>query len=310
VKPLRSVPEPDALPESAPALTAVSPSRATDPDATRKAQLIFMLIRLAIWAAVAAMLWPRLLASVGWPAGAEWLRHHLWFRWLSAPVLAPLMLLSVFEIRSVGPAGEADAESNPGSSDSAGGMDLTWGLRERAPVRWPVGGHVVEAATWSQHGERRCVATVTLDLASGLAFSARSASLEPAWMRGMAQQAMRAGLRQVARSAGSGATETGAALEFLSQDPIDLRGTSLDGSVVLRANAPEAARALFGDPEVARALDALEQAGRRWQWSLLPTGSPGQSRLCFECPGRVETPELAEAVRALMSAALGRWSPR
>jgi len=262
---------------------------------------IWMLFRLSIWVTVAILWEPRLLSKVGWDAGAHWFHDHGWVRWVAVPVVGPLLLLSVFSFRGIGRA--TDDESALDDTQSA--IDPTLGLRESAVIRWRHDGQVIEAATWSNRGERRCVATATVAVTSGFAFSARTSRLEPSWMSGAAQGAIRKGIDQGRESASGAEAQTWEALAFLGQDPVPLSG-SLGRDVVLRTNQPGLARDMFSDPEVDRVIAELEHDRRRWDWSLLPSGRPGEARLRFECRGKLEDPELAAWVETLMSAGVQR----
>lgn len=258
-----------------------------------------MVFRLTIWALVLVVIDPRCLSLVGWHAGAHSLQHSL-VRWLLMPILLPFFILSAFSVR-VGRATDdgADGESQPA-------IDPDLGLREGPLTRWPAGDATIEAATWLRSGSRSILATARVKVASGFAFSARSARMEPGWMRGFAQGVIRKVVEQKSQSATGAEAETWASMTFLGEAPLDLGGIPNAQDIVLRANQPALAQELFSDAEVARAIGALEQLQRRWEWSLLPTGDAGDALLRFQCPGRVENAEVAAPVQALMNAAIRR----
>ena len=268
-----------------------------------RAQVIFMVFRLTVWALALVAFDPRVLGFVGWDAGGRWLLAHGWLRWIALPVLAPLVLFSAFSVREVRQVGDDEPE------DLERSLDPTLGIRESAVRRWPLEGHVVEAATWANGDERRCVARVTLSLAAPFAFSAQSAGSVPAWMQGAAQSILRAQVDQARARATGAEAQAWDAAAFLAEEPVDLRGCLAESHVVVRSNRPELARALFSEPEVARVAGELEEKKRRWQWSLLPTARTGEAELRFECRGRVENDEIAEGARTLMAVTLRHVGP-
>lgn len=255
--------------------------------------------QIAMWTLMAVLVSPNLLGMLGWRTGERWLVHHALVRWGLAIVLAPGFLMSLFTLRSVGRTGEGGDEPEAQSA-----IDPTLGLRMSPVTRWPVDGTVIEAATWSLRRSRKCVASATLEVPSHLAFSARSARLEPSWFRGAAQGMMRAGIEQKRRRASGAQAEAWDAMEFLTQAPVDVSGVPGGDAVVLRTNQPETARALFTVADVCRVIHELEEMGRTWEWSLIPNGNGAQATLRFECQGTVENAEIASRVQALMTAGI------
>ena len=84
-----------ALPDS------TVPPEATRPDAfERLFPLAWAAFQLLMWAWAAIWWHPGFLEYVGGHAAARWLDQHLWVRLLCLPILAPLLLISVFQLRS------------------------------------------------------------------------------------------------------------------------------------------------------------------------------------------------------------------
>jgi len=262
-------------------------------------QIVWTLFRLTVWSLMLVLFSPRTLEFVGWDGVARWLLHHAWARWVGLPLLLPFFLLSAFTFH--------ERRSGDGEPDcSQPGLDPELGLREGSVSRWPVDDNVIEAATWSRGGSHQCVATATVAVPPGFAFSARSSRMEPVWFRGAAQGAVRMGIER-ARKIDSGAhAEVWDTMAFLSDDPVDMTGIIGGESVVLRTSQPVLARTVFSDPEVGRVIGELEQADRQWEWSLLPDGHAGQAVLRFACRGRAENPEVAAWAQALMSTSIRR----
>lgn len=255
--------------------------------------VVWTVFRLVTWALVLVVLSPEVLRYVGWNEAARWILAHGWVRWVAAPLLAPFAVLSAF---------------HPIASRKAGStaVDPILGLRQGEPVRWEAGARVVEAGTWMARRERRVVAQTTIRGMSTFGFQARAARLEPPWMRGMAQDAVRAGLRGNQRAETDAAAAAREAMAFLGHAPLDLAGTPLRGTIVLRSSDPGRARGIFSSADVVRAIEALERGQTRWDLSLLPTGKPEESLLRFECRGSLDRADRAAQVKALMVAVLAR----
>jgi len=254
--------------------------------------VVWRLFQLATWALVLVVVSPNVLRRVGMDEAARWILAHGWVRWVAAPLLAPFLVLSAFQ---------------PVASRGGGkAIDPILGLRQGEPHQWQAGAHTVEAATWAARRERRAVAQAKIPGPYGWGFQARAASLEPAWMRGMAQDAVRAGLRGNRHPAPDDAAAARDAVAFLAEDPLDLGGTPLRGTIVLRSSDPVRARAIFSSADVVRAIETLERGRARWELSLLPTGQAPESLLRFECQGSLDRADRAAQVKALMVAVLAQ----
>lgn len=266
--------------------------------------LAWLGFQIMVWALALILIKPATLRIIGWDSAAAWLRDHVWVRWLSAPVLLPLVLLSAFQPRAVRRVDPDEADAPEGGGSPAGfGIDPGLGMTDGPIVRWRLRERRVEAATWSLRGKRRCVARADVALCEDFAFAAHSSRHEPGWLQGANQMAVGMALRQAARDRPDGAAAA-EAVSFLSRAPLDLSAHPLAGSVVLRSNRPDLARRLLSSGEIVRILTELDGAGRRWELSLLPAETPGRSRLSFECRGRLQDPLVAAGVRGVMDAAL------
>jgi hypothetical protein len=287
-----------------------APPNAEEPDRFQRFfPVAWFLFQLTTWVLVGLLFAPGdFYRLVGADGVAHWLRYHGWVRWATFPIWGPLLLFSVFQLRSVGRASEAEPGSDT-ADGSLGAIDLALGMRDGAPTRWELEGYAVEAATWSKEGERRCVAITNVASSSGFAFSVRPSRQEPAWMRGAAQAAFRVGMDRVKGSMTGAQAQTWNEMAFLGQDPVNLGGGLHAPDFVLRASQPEMGRELISSGDVGRVISELERAGRNWEWSLLPTGRPGEACLRFECRGKLENPQVAAWARELMSAGL-RWLTR
>jgi len=258
-------------------------------------QIGWVLFVITTWALVAVVVNPRVLRRVGADGLSTWLLAHAWVRWVLAPILLPFIVLSVSTPSQVPPGTPDDPDSDP--------IDPALGLRQGGTLSWRFGPHTVEAATWRARRESRFVARGKVRVESPFAFSARSSRDEPAWMRGMAQKALRHGLRANVDPSRTDQLDLVQELDFLSKDPIRLGLDPLSGALVLRADHPDRARALFARSAVTRAVRELERGRCRWSLSLLPSGEPGVSELYAECrgTGRAERERL---LRGLLSAVL------
>jgi len=264
-------------------------------------QIGWVVFVVATWSVVAVLFDPRLLRKVGADGLSAWLLAHAWVRWVAAPIWFPFLFLSVCTpISSRKAPRSADPEDEAGLPESDP-IDPILGVRQGDPLLWRFGPHQVEAGAWRARGDRTFVARGTIRIGSPLAFQARSARAEPAWMRGIAQKAMQAGLSKVDASRPD-QEETLKAMGFLGEDPVALGMDPLSGMLVLRADDPARARELFARSDVVRAVKELERNRSRWSLSLLPEGEPGALGLRFECPGGAGR---AEHAHDLVMAVLG-----
>ncbi len=296
----------DPRDDSAPADSIVSPE-AAGPDAFKRLfPLAWAAFQLLVWAWAAVWWHPGFLEYVGGHASARWLDQHLWVRLLCVPILAPLLLISVFQLRSsrrLTASELADVEGNT-LLDSPG-IDLTYGIPEGDTLRVPLGSWVMEIGTWVLMSKRRTVARVTVDASSSFSFVARASCREPVLLRGVQQAAMGFAMRHVAETnQAARAAGTAERMAFLGEAPVAIGDAALERAMVLRASQPNTARVLVMAGPVARAIAALEEQGQSWEWTLYPTSEPGRAEMMFECSGSMQNADRLSLVRELMSGAL------
>lgn len=288
---------------------ASPPPGGSGPDAFEKAfPVLWVSFQLLVWAWAAVWWDPRFLEFVGGREVAHWLQRHLWFRLLFVPILAPLLLLSVFQPRKgsgrrLTPSRLQDPEG--AAPIDSPDIDLAYGFPEDDALRVPLGPWVMRIGTWARENKWRTVARVEVDALSSFSFLARASRREPSPLRGLQQAAMNLAMRRLAETkrgtSAAGAAET---MAYLGEEPLSIGDDALDRAVVLRASHPGTARTLFKADPVARALEALEEKGWGWEWTLYPTSGPGRSELTLECPGSMRQDNRLGLVRALMSSAL------
>jgi hypothetical protein len=159
--------------------------------------------------------------------------------------------------------------------------------------------------TWKSKGNAHTVASVRVETRSTFSFVARGTDREPKMMRGLQQLVVGYSQRHMAghgddpRAAAAAAT-----LAYLAEPPIATGNDSLDRAVVLRANQPDTARALFTTSAMASAIAALDAKTRRWDWTFYPTATAGMAEMRLECPGAMTDADTLRVVQALMRAAL------
>jgi hypothetical protein len=285
------------------------PASAARPDAfERLFPYAWLCFQLAVWAWAAVWWEPGLLDFVGARASGDWLERHLWFRLLWTPILVPLVILSAFQTRKgsgrrLTPEELAD-EDGSGFADDPG-MDLAGGFPEGDAQRVPLDPWVMQIGTWSRKGERRTVARIGVEITSSFRFLARSARDEPAFLRGVQRAAMSYAIRRaVETNPDARATGVAESMAWLGEPPLTIGDDALDRFVLLRANHPDAARALLKATPVARALAALADQVRHWEWTCYPTRVAGRAELMLECSGSMGNGDRIGLARALMSAAL------
>jgi hypothetical protein len=285
------------------------PAPAARPDAfERLLPYAWLCFQLAVWAWAAVWWHPGLLDLVGARASGDWLERHLWFRLLWTPILVPLVILSAFQPhkrsgRRLAPAELADEDGSGLAEDP--GMGLADGFPEGDTERVPLGPWVMKIGTWSRQGDRRTVARVRVEITSSFSFIARSARDEPAFLRRVQQAAMRYAIRRaVETNPDARATGVAESMAWLGEPPLTIGDDALDGIALLRANHPDAARALLKATRVAAALAALAGRVRRWEWTCYPTRVAGRAELKLECSGSMGNGDRIGLARALMSAGL------
>ena len=169
----------------------------------------------------------------------------------------------------------------------------------------PLGSWVMEIGTWALKSKRRTVARVEVDASSSFSFVARASRREPVLLRGVQQATMGFAMRHLAET-DQAARAAGIAerMAYLGEAPVAIGDAALDRAMVLRANQPDRARALVLAGPVARAIAALEEQGRSWEWTLYPTKEPGRAEMTFECSGSMDKADRLSLARELMSGAL------
>ena len=287
---------------------ASGPPRASGRDAFERVfPLIWLTFQLLVWAWAAVWWDPRFLEFVGGRDAAHWLERRLWFRLLFVPILAPLLLLSVFQPRKGSGRRLTAAESEEDAANfiDSPEIDLAYGFPEDDAHRVPLGPWVMRIGTWARENKRRTVARVEVDTMSSFSFVARSSRREPVLLRGVQQGAMGLAMRRLAETnQDARAAEVAQTMAYLAEAPLTIGDDALDRIVILRANHPDTARALLRADPVARALAALEEQGWGWEWTFYPMKEPGRAELILECPGSMRLDNRLGLARALMSGAL------
>lgn len=264
--------------------------------------------RILVWATAAVFLEPRWLEQVGGDDVARWLGRNAWFRWLSVPILGPMLAFSAFELRGTG----RERAARAGLAAAVGGtlvktprVDPVLGLPEGPALRVPLGPWSMVVATWVRKRARRTMARVTVRVASSFSFLARSARSESAMLRGLQQGVVTMQLQRWAGDDGDPRRAvTWPTLAYLGEAPMRIGHAELDRTVVLRANQAETARGMLALAAVPPALAAFESLSRSWEWSLQPTERPGQAEMRFECSGGELDAERVRVLQELMGAAL------
>jgi hypothetical protein len=266
------------------------------------------IFRISVWVLIAVWAYPRLLDWVGGEGIARWLGDHRWVWWLGVPPLGLLGLISAFELRDPRRqrAARRDLASTVGGTVvELPGIDPTLGITTGPGLRVPLGRWSMEVGTWRRKRTSYTVASVRVESRTSLSFVAHGAGREPMVLRGLQQLAMGAAVRQMASRASSPqAAAAAATVAYLAEPPIGFGNEALDRALVLRANHPDAARALFTSSGVASAIAALDARTRRWEWTLYPTETAGMAEMRLECPGTLSDPESLGVMRGLLSAAL------
>jgi hypothetical protein len=90
----------------------------------------------------------------------------------------------------------------------------------------------------------------------------------------------------------------------MAEPPIATGNNEVDRMAVLRANQPDAARALLTAGTVVSAIAALEAKTRRWDWTFYPAAATGMAEMRLECPGALRDADTLRVVQELMRAAL------
>ena len=266
------------------------------------------IFRITVWATIAVWAYPHFLDYVGGRDIARWLIHHNWVRWLAAPPLGLLAIVSAFELlNDPRKRGSRDklAQSMGATVVELRHIDPNYGLPTGPGLRVPLGRWSMVVGTWSNKHNARTVAKVIVETQSAFSFVARGADREPAVMRGLQQLTVGHAMRQMAdRTDDPRAALAAATLAYLSEPPMSIGNDALDRAVVLRANHPDTARALLTASAVASAITALNEKTRRWDWTFYPTATAGMAEMRLEVPGALSDVESLKLVQALMQTAL------
>ena len=264
--------------------------------------------RILVWVMIAVWAYPHFLDYVGGRELARWVLHHNWIRWVAAPPLGLLGLISVFDLQN-DPRKRAGREKLALATGAAvvelHDIDPTYGMPMGPGLRVPLGRWSMVIGTWKRESKAHTVAKVVAETQSSLSFVARGTDREPAMMRGLQQLAMGQAMRQMAeRSDDPRAAAAAATLAYMAEPPITIGNDALDRMVVLRTNQPDAARALLGSSAVATAIAALDQMTRNWDWTFYTTPTAGLGEMRLECPGAMSDAESLKLVQTLLQAAL------
>jgi len=313
-----SSPLPEPEPKVTAHLRAVRPGEPTSPPTTPATATApasvghgfvigWTAFRIAVWILIAVWINPRFLDWVGGEGVARWLGDHRWAWWLGVPPLGLLAVISAFELRDdrrQRAARQSLASTTGGTVVKLPGIDPAFGIATGPGLRMPIGRWSMVVGTWKRKGTPHTVASVRVEPRTGLSFAAHGSGREPTLLRGLQQLAMGAAVRQMAKRASDArAAAAAATVAYLAESPIVMGHEALDRAVVLRANHPDAARALFTSSGVASAIAALDARTRRWEWTLYPA-EPGMAEMRLELRGALSDTESLSVVRALLSAAL------
>lgn len=298
-----------SLPEPEPEPTESLDAAPSEPATVSQGFVIgWNIFRITVWIMIAVWANPHFLGYVGGEGIARWLLHHRWVLWLAAPPLGLLGLISVLELLNTPQRRAAHdklARAMGATVVTLRGIDPTYGLPAGPGLRVPIGCWSMVVGTWKSDGHARTIAKVTLQTTSAFSFAARGLDREPAMMRGVQQLAVGHAMRQVAaRTDDPRAAASAATIAYLAERPLTTGNDGLDRAVVLRANHPDAARALLTSSAVASAIAGLNERTRRWDWTLDPTSTDGLAEMRLECPGTLGDVESLAPVKALMQAAL------
>jgi hypothetical protein len=265
------------------------------------------LFRLTVWAAVALWMNPQLLDIVGGESIARWVLDHGWVRWVAAPPLALLALISVLEPLNDPRkrAARQELATRIGATlVDLNDLDLTYGIPDGPGLRVPLGRWSMVVATRKSRGDVHTVASAHVGTSSQLSFVARGVGREPRMMRDLQQLTAGYSLRSAKRAGGEERGQALDTLAYLSKPPIETGNEMLDRTVVLRANEPDLACALFTSSFTASSIAALNAMTRHWDWTFHPAATPGMAEMRLVCPGALKDLDTLQSVQSLMKAGL------
>jgi hypothetical protein len=262
--------------------------------------------RLVVWSLILTWLHPRTLDWVGGHDVAVWLQQHLWFRLLTSPVLLVLGILSAFQVTN-GPDRRRKSEALAGALGAtvteSKGVDLTLGISDQPGLRVPLGAWSTDVAVWKKNSATHTVARLRVMAPSDFSFVARGTGREPAMLRGLQERAVRFALGDMTgRTATPQAAAAARSIDYLAGPPIQTGRETLDRTVVLRSNRPDAARAMLASGPVASAVMALDARTRHWDWTFYPEAE-GIAEMTLTCRGTLDAESIA-LVGSLMKEAL------
>jgi hypothetical protein len=266
------------------------------------------LFRLLTWATVAAWMYPPLLGYIGGEGVASWLLHHTSVRMLGMLPLGFLALITMFRAvdnPQVRAAREELASSVGASLVEVRGIDSVYGMPSGPGLRMTLGRWSMDVSSWTRRDGPHTLASVTVKTPSSFSFVARGAGREPAMLRGLQNVAMTIVVRNLENQPSDPrAAALAATMGYIAGPPIATGNDAIDRAMVLRANQPDAARALFTASDMAAPLAALNAKTRNWEWTLYPAAATGTAELKLACPGALSDAESLRVVRDLMGAAL------
>ncbi|NOT32728.1 MAG: hypothetical protein HOP12_01015 [Candidatus Eisenbacteria bacterium] len=274
------------------------------------------MFQLSVWTLDAVWFYPHLLDYVGGAQVANWIVDHVWVRFVTAPPLGILTILSVFSPINTPrqrAASEELATRLGATVVEHRKLDPTYGIPTAPGLRMPIDRWSMEIGTWSKDQDVRTVARVFVDVRTSFSFAARGAGREPDVLRGLQQFAMKQAMKHAAEGAGDSRAQTAAAtMAYLAEPPITTGNDLLDRSMVLRANQPDAARALFRSGGMISALQVLNAKSQLWDWTFYPGTQAGLAEMQLALPGakcdeasvRMAADVLRAALEAMVSAEL------
>ena len=269
------------------------------------------LFRISVWVVIVVWVDPSLLKWVGAEDVGRWLIHHGWVRWLGAPPLVLLAIISSFEVVNDAKrhAERQTLATTVGGTVVSLRLDPTLGIPDGPGLRLPVSRWSMTVGTWKRDGKVRTMALVHLDTRSTFSFVAKGPESESQLFQGLQHFTMKLAVSKIASEANVERTVVPAVtLAYLAEPPMKTGSDAVDGIVVLRANEPGTARTLFVAPAMVSAISILNAATRRWDWSLYPSKTAGHSEMRLELPGGLEDEDLLRAMRTAIETALEEMS--
>lgn len=267
-------------------------------------------IRVLIWILVAVWMNPRLLDFVGGADAAHWLIHHGWVRLLGAVPVGVLGLVSLFEPLGGGRRRGIDAFARRTGATpiEPTAFDVRYGVPEGPGLRVPAGRWTIDVWSLAPRGRRRTtVASAAVATHSAFGFTVHGARRGAQFAGGLEERALRHALARAAeRSDDPRAQATARRLAWMADPPVTVGHPDLDGSIALRTNQPDIARAVFGVPEVTEPFVEWMAVIDRWDGSYHPDPDVGTAEFRIEWTGSLREAEPLEHAVELMRMVLDR----